>query len=131
MKSNLLVGCSLVLFFVLFLSGHAKAEESNLDIEMANYIMQCESGGNTWAVNERDALITGYVSRGLFQFQIKTFLAGAIRYGVLPEGTTIKEALKYVHRPEYNAAVAHGLLADGKWRHWRVCANRYFSFASR
>lgn len=113
--------------FVLLFGKNVHAQE--LDIEMANYIMQCESNNNPLAVNKKDALITGYVSRGLFQFQIRTFLAGAIRYGVLPEGTTIQQALRYVHRPEYNAAVANGLLADQEVWHWKNCYNRWLRFA--
>ena len=95
------------------------------DIKIQNFIMQCESGGNPKSYGAQDIKITGYPSRGLFQFQPYTFLRAGIQYGVFPENITLKQAMKYIYNPAYNAAVAHGLIKDGKYQHWQTCYSKY------
>ena len=51
-------------------------------IEIQNAIMDCESKGNPNAVNWNDAKITGYPSKGLYQFQPKTFLNAGLKYKI-------------------------------------------------
>lgn len=92
--------------------------------ELRNNIMTCESKGNPNAVNYEDAKITGYPSYGLFQFQPLTFLKAGIKYKILPEGMTLKEAMKLIKNPIYNAAVAHALLNDEEYSHWLNCFNQ-------
>jgi hypothetical protein len=110
--------CFGVSLFLLF-SFSAHAQELNIDL--ANKIMMCESRGNPLAVNYQDAKITGYASKGLFQFQPRTFLLAGIRFKIFPEGTTLTEAMKYIYRPEYQGAIAHGLMAQGEYFHWKNC----------
>lgn len=98
-------------------------EQPKPDIKTS--IMQCESGGNPKAINYEDAKITGYPSKGLYQFQPKTFLKYGIKYKVFPEGTTLKEAEKKIYDPAYNAAVAHGMIDEGLTSHWLNCFNSY------
>lgn len=96
-------------------------------IELQNSIMICESRGNPLAVNENDKKITGYASFGLYQFQPPTFLKAGLKYKILPEGTTLKEAMKLIKNPVYNAAVAHALLEDGEFGHWSNCYQNYLA----
>ena len=88
-------------------------------------IMMCESKGNPKAYNPNDAKITGYASYGLYQFQPYTWAKNAEKYKVLENATklTVKQLLKYLYNPAYNAAVAHGMIKDGlwNWTHWRNC----------
>jgi hypothetical protein len=45
----------------------------------------CESRGNRDAVNYDDAKITGYESRGAFQYQPQTFQQAVLKYNILPD----------------------------------------------
>lgn len=113
MYSTLLIG--LLLFFAI----EVNAQE--LNVKLADKVMMCESGGNVYARNDNDKKITGYSSFGLFQFQPSTFLKSGIRYRVFPEWFTITDAMRYIYRPEYQGAIAHGLMADNEWFHWKNC----------
>ena len=95
--------------------------------EIKNSIMQCESGGNPKAFGAGDIKLTGYASHGLFQFQPQTFLKFGIKYNVFPEGTTLKEAMKFIKNPVYNGAVAHGMMDDGLYSHWLNCYNKFLA----
>ena len=90
-------------------------------------IMECESKGNPNAINRDDAKITGYPSIGLYQFQWKTWQVFAEKYKVLENATklTYKQTLKYLYNPVYNAAVAHGMIKNGFWTHWRNCGKQF------
>src|SRR3990167_2897082 len=101
--------------------------EENKNIEIQNAIMFCESRNNPKAINWDDAKITGYPSKGLYQFQIKTFLRAGIEYKVFPPKTALKEAEKYIFNPVYNAAVAHALIENGKTGHWKNCFAKYLA----
>ena len=124
MNSNLLVGVIIVLFFVLFTTHNTFAQESTLDLDLAHDIMMCESSGDIYARNDADAKITGYSSFGIFQFQPKTFLLAGKRFKVFPEWFTLADAMKYIYRPEYQGAIAHGLLANQEYFHWKNCFNK-------
>ena len=106
-------------------------EEERLRVEILQVeIMECESGGNKNAVNYQDARITGYVSRGLYQFQLPSWYAAAKRYKIIPEDMTMDEAAELYADPVYNAAAAHGLIKDGETHHWKNCMDR-ITLASR
>lgn len=90
--------------------------------DLKSDIMWCESQDNPAAINHLDSKITGYSSYGLYQFQPLTFLKFGIIYKVFPEGTTLKEAMKYILNPAYNAAVAHAMIDDGLTNHWLNCS---------
>ena len=124
MKVKLCFYVFLFFFFSFFITEHASAQESKFNPDLAYKILMCESGGNPRAVNYQDAKITGYASRGLFQFQPKTFLLAGIRFKVFPEWFTLEDAMKYIYRPEYQGAIAHGLMEQGEYFHWRNCYNR-------
>mgnify|MGYP001590536967 CR=1 FL=1 len=96
-------------------------KNAEVKMEIKNAIMQCESKGNPNAINENDKKITGYSSYGLYQFQPPTFLKAGIKYKIFPPETTLKEAMKYIKNPIYNAAVAHALLEDEQYNHWKNC----------
>ena len=115
MRTLLLVSVFSLLFFI----GNANAQ-----VDLKSEIMWCESQDRADAINWNDAKITGSPSRGLYQFQPRTFWLAALRYKILPEGTTLKEAMKYIFRPEYNAAAAHGLIDDGEIWHWKNCVSK-------
>lgn len=93
--------------------------------ELRNNIMTCESGGNPAAINENDKKITGYSSYGLFQFQFFTWFKYAKIYKVISSETTIEETKKLWRRPEYQGAVAHAMLNDGLYSHWKNCYEKY------
>jgi hypothetical protein len=120
MKSNLCIGVFSFLFFFLFLTGNTHAQESNLDLKLFNEIVKCESNFNPRAYNPTDG---GSPSYGLLQFKISTFRNFGIIYGVFPKGTTLQEAKKYIWRPEYQGAIAMGMMADGLYSHWFNCHN--------
>ena len=102
-------------------------KDKEIKADVNNFIMTCESKNNPAAINYEDAKITGYPSFGLFQFQPLTFLKAGIKYKILPEKTTLKEAMKLIKDPVYNAAVAHALLENGLYFHWSACYKNYLS----
>ena len=92
--------------------------------------MWCESQDNPDAINWNDAINRDdkRPSIGLYQFYWKTWLKYAKIYFVIPFGitlTTWQQVEPYLHNPIYNAAVAHGMIADGLYSHWQNCYNRY------
>lgn len=95
--------------------------------ELAVFIMVCESNENHRAINYADALITGYPSKGLYQWQPLSFLKYGLRYGILPKGTTLKQAEKYIWNPAYNAAVAHAVIRNGEVWNWKNCYNKFLA----
>ena len=104
-------------------------KDKEIKADVNNFIMECESGKkfNPFAINWDDAKITGYPSKGLYQFQPLTFLNAGLKYKVLPKETKLKDIDKYIFRPEYNAAVAHALLENGEYGHWQNCYKKYLS----
>ena len=123
-----------VLFF-LFLTGNVNAQESNLDVDLANYILMCESGGKESAINWEDAKgrKDKQPSRGPWQFYWGTWLKYAKIYKVIPEDAklTLKQVNDYMHDIVYSSAVAHGMIAEGIAEdHWKRCTNLYWHFAN-
>jgi len=104
------------------------------EANVKTYIMECESGGNTLAVNWKDAELRKdkQPSRGLYQFYWLTWLKYAKIYKVIPEyaNLTIEQTNVFLHDPVYNAAVAHGMIADKLYSNWQNCYNNYLKIAS-
>ena len=110
--------CFYVFLFLFFMFSTAHAQESKLDLDLANKIMACESGGKVSAYNPNDG---GTPSYSLFQFKLRTFRDFGVIYKVFPEGTTLEEAKKYIWSPAYQGAIAMGMMADGLYMHWKNC----------
>ena len=93
--------------------------------------MWCESGDNPEAINWNDAKNRDdkRPSIGLYQFYWKTWLRYAKIYFVIPFGivlTTYQQVEPYLYDPAFNAAVAHGMIADGLAPlHWKICYDKY------
>ena len=103
-----------------------QVQESKIDL--INAIEECESQGDPTAVNWEDAEITGYPSRGVFQFQPFTFLEFAKKYKVIPQDAkpSLKELQRMIETPIYSRAVAHGMIKDGLVeQHWKICYRKY------
>ena len=98
------------------------------------YIMECESGENHEAYNWKDAELREdkTPSVGLYQFYWGTWVKYAKIYKVIPETLklTYQTTLPYLLDPVYNAAVAHGMLADKLYSNWQNCYNNYLKVAS-
>ena len=101
--------------------------EENKNIEIQNAIMFCESRNNPKAINWDDAKITGYPSKGLYQWQPLSFLKYGLKYKILPRETKLKDVEKYIWRPEYNAAIAHAVIDAGETWNWKNCFEKYLA----
>jgi hypothetical protein len=88
----------------------------NRDPELLD-LAQCESGLNLMARNDKDALITGFASKGLFQFQPSTFLKGVKKYGAMP-GATDKQILAAINDPYLQIYVTKNMIKDGQGGQW-------------
>ena len=89
---------------------------------VADFIQQCESGGNPHAVNWHDSQITGHPSKGIFQFQPATFKQYALKYGMIPPDS---EITPYYESPVYQRKVAERMIAHGEMYHWKICFGKY------
>mgnify|MGYP001578393544 FL=1 len=104
---------------------------STANANIYSSIMWCESGDNPLAVNWKDAegRDDKRPSIGLYQFYWKTWLKYAKIYSVIPFGVTLntwRQVEPYLYNPVYNAAVAHGMIADGLTPfHWKICYEKY------
>src|SRR3990167_10490859 len=116
---------SIVIGLLLLISSlQVQLQKAEVEV-IKDSIMQCESGGNPLAINTDDAKITGSPSFGLYQFQPLTFLKYGIKYKIFSEKTTLKEAMKYIKNPAYNAAVANAMIDDGLApQHWVNCYSK-------
>lgn len=82
-----------------------------------------ESGGNWFAVNEGDALITGHPSIGCYQFQPPTFIAGINRYQLLPYAEKA-EYMNFIYDCDFQEKLVKLMLQeDNGWRHWWTSFN--------
>ena len=81
-------------------------------------LIECESQGNPTAVNWEDAKITGYQSKGILQFQPKTFLNEGKKYGLFPEDFTLRESNLMIENPELQKEIARHMIEDNKQSAW-------------
>lgn len=80
-------------------------------------LASCESQFRPNVENHGDALITGYPSYGLLQFQPGTFLGGVKRYKAYP-GASNEEILAAIKDPYLQIYVARRMINDGGGQHW-------------
>jgi hypothetical protein len=80
-------------------------------------LASCESQFNPMARNDEDALITGFPSYGLLQYQPSTFVNGIKQYKLMPRSTT-KEILGAINDPYLEIALARHMVSDGEGGQW-------------
>jgi len=72
-------------------------EEGFEQVDVLNQLASLESN---WMLYDEILDVNGYFSRGIFHFQLYTFLEQAEKYGVIPKGTSIEEGRILVMNPE-------------------------------
>lgn len=80
-------------------------------------LASCESQLNPMARNDGDALITGFPSIGLLQFQPSTFLNGVKQYNAYP-GASDKEILAAINDPYLQIFVSRSMINDKQGLQW-------------
>ena len=71
----------------------------------------------------------GWYSRGLFHFRTSTLIEQGVKYGVIPEDTTIEEALILIYNPELQIRIVCRMGNDDmKYikQHWLNSWNKIF-----
>ena len=83
-----------------------------------------ESQNDPKAKNEADALKTGYISRGVGQFQPLTFLDYGTRYGLVATSTTLGETIALREDPELSKEIMYRMLEENinNLCHWENSA---------
>lgn len=79
-----------------------------------------ESAGtfDPFKCNEKDALITGYPSCGILQYQPGTYVDFVRKYDALPAEYTDEEILATINDPYIQIYITRLALIDGGWSHW-------------
>jgi len=73
---------------------------------------------------------TGWYSRGLLHYRTSTFLEQGIKYGVIQEGTTIKQALILIYNPELQVRIICRMGNDDRRlirQHWQNSWNKIYN----
>lgn len=102
-----------------------QTENDDIITPFQEYLATCESGNDPSAIGRGDIKITGYASRGLYQYQPKTFLAKGKEYGLFPAELTMKEAMLLIHSESIQTELTRLLIEDEQFGHWKNCYNKF------
>lgn len=84
-------------------------------------LIYCESSGSS-TIKILDT--NGYFSYGLLQFQLRTAHEQGIKYELLPPDIELEEVKNIILEPDFQLELGRKMLADKKYRHWKVCSTK-------